>query len=71
MSSLIARCKANAGGFGVVGLSLLSASSAMAAPPAKGGAKDAEALELAKKAIYTDYLGTKFPLGVRTVVASP
>ncbi len=65
MSSLIARCKTIAGVTGLVGLVGLAlthglgVSSAIAAPP-KDGAKDAEAIEIAKKAIYTDYLGTKF-----------
>jgi hypothetical protein len=55
MSSLHARCQMIVG---VAGLMLLSAAVAIAAP--KDGPKDAEALELAKKAINNDYLGTKF-----------
>src|SRR4051812_25786616 len=43
---------------GLTGAVLLSVSPVTGAP--KDGPKDAEALELAKKAIYTDYLGTKF-----------
>src|SRR5262249_38689549 len=54
MSGLLARTIALAGLAGAV----LNVSIAIGAP--KEGPKDAEALELAKKAIYTDYLGTKF-----------
>src|SRR5262244_1753379 len=41
-------------------ISVLVGAAILRAVPASAATKDAEALELAKKAIYGDYLGTKF-----------